>query len=94
MKTVTYEEFLEFDPCWLEDEGGEGVILSMEFLLFESLYDTAYQLQVYELLKKCDQEFVPPFLSAHRQRSAFSAIPLQMNVGNQGAIFGSCADSR
>ena len=32
----------------------------MEFLLFESLYDTAYQLQVYELLKKCDQEFVPP----------------------------------
>ena len=22
MKTVTYEEFLEFDPCWLEEEGG------------------------------------------------------------------------
>ena len=22
MKTVTYEEFLKFDPCWLEEEGG------------------------------------------------------------------------
>ena len=26
MKTVTYEEFLEFDPCWLEGEDGEGWI--------------------------------------------------------------------
>ena len=23
MKTVTYEEFLEFEPCWLEEEDGE-----------------------------------------------------------------------
>ena len=72
MRTVTYKEFLEFDPCWLEDEGGEGVILSMELLLFESLYDTAYQLQVYELLKKCDQEFVPPPFSAHIDNAARS----------------------
>lgn len=32
----------------------------MELLFFKRLHDTAYQLQVYELLKKCDREFVPP----------------------------------
>lgn len=32
----------------------------MELLLFESLLDTEHRFQVYELLKKCDREFVPP----------------------------------
>ncbi len=32
----------------------------MELLLFDRLEDTAYQSQVYDILKKCDHEFVPP----------------------------------
>lgn len=28
MKTVTYEEFLKFDPCWLDEDGGAERIKS------------------------------------------------------------------
>ena len=40
----------------------------MEFLLFDSLGESQFRSQVYELLKKCDQEFVPP-LSARNSTS-------------------------
>ncbi len=32
----------------------------MEFLIFDRLCDTEYQSQVYDLLKQCDKDFVPP----------------------------------
>lgn len=35
-------------------------VINMNFLLFDSLGDSQFRSQVYELLKKCDKEFVPP----------------------------------
>ena len=49
----------------------------MEFLLFDSLRDTAYQPPVYEILKKCDREFVPPLSqrTSTTQKTLDSADP-------------------
>ena len=54
----------------------------MEFLLFDSLRDTEYRSQVYELLKKCDKEFVPPLSQRNStsQKALNGAAPVQEAV--------------
>ena len=56
----------------------------MEFLLFDSLRDAEYRSQVYELLKKCDKEFVPPLSQRNStsQKALNHTAPAQEEAPN------------
>ena len=64
MKTVTYEEFLEFDPCWLEYEGGAERIKAyfdrfggrMSALDILTLDDVSAEDKLWSVLR---EEFIP-----------------------------------
>ena len=64
MKLVTYEEFLEFDPCWLEYEGGAERIKAyfdrfggrMSALDILNLDDVSAEDKLWSVLR---EEFIP-----------------------------------
>ena len=64
MKTVTYEEFLKFEPCWLEEEGGAERIKSyfdrfggkMSALDILKLDDVSTEDKLWSVLR---EEFIP-----------------------------------
>lgn len=64
MKTVTYEEFLDFDPCWLDEEGGAERIKayfdrfggSMSALDILNLDDVSAADKLWSVLR---EEFIP-----------------------------------
>ena len=64
MKLVTYEEFLEFDPCWLEYEGGAERIKAyfdrfggrMSALDILNLDDISAEDKLWSVLR---EEFIP-----------------------------------
>ena len=64
MKTVTYEEFLEFKPCWLDEEGGAERIKAyfdrfggrMSALDILNLDDVSAEDKLWSVLR---EEFIP-----------------------------------
>ena len=64
MQTVTYEEFLDFNPCWLEQEGGKERIKSyfyrfggrMSALDILTLDDVSAKDKLWSVLR---EEFIP-----------------------------------
>lgn len=64
MKTVTYEEFLKFEPCWLEEEGGAERIKAyfdrfggkMSALDILNLDDVSAEDKLWAVLR---EEFIP-----------------------------------
>ena len=82
MQTVTYEEFLDFNPCWLEQEGGKERIKSyfdrfggrMSALDILTLDDVSAKDKLWSVLR---EEFIPaPILHEFACECAECALSL------------------